>query len=71
QGAATAEIARNVQQTAQSAQDVTVNIGGVSRAATDTGAAADQVLSAATSLLRQVEQLTTEVDTFVAEVRTA
>ena len=35
QGAATAEIARNVQQTAQAAQDVTANIGGVSRAATE------------------------------------
>jgi methyl-accepting chemotaxis protein len=71
QGAATAEIARNVQQTAQSAQDVTVNIGGVSQAATNTGAAASQVLTAATGLLRRVEQLTTEVDSFIAEVRSA
>jgi methyl-accepting chemotaxis protein len=30
QGAATAEIARNVQQTAQAAKDVTANIDGVS-----------------------------------------
>ena len=37
QGAATAEIARNVQQTARSAQDVTANIGGVSQAANGHG----------------------------------
>jgi methyl-accepting chemotaxis protein len=71
QGAATAEIARNVQQTAHSAREVTVNIGGVSQAATETGAAAAQVLSAAGDLSRQAEQLTSEVGSFVAEVRAA
>jgi methyl-accepting chemotaxis protein len=71
QGAATAEIARNVQQTAHSAREVTVNIGGVSQAATETGAAAAQVLSAAGELSRQAEQLTSEVGSFVAEVRAA
>jgi methyl-accepting chemotaxis protein len=71
QGAATAEIARNVQQTAQSTRDVTVNIGGVSQAATQTGAAAGQVLSAAGDLSRQAEQLTSEVGSFIAEVRAA
>ena len=71
QGAATAEIARSVQQTAQSANDVTVNIGGVSQAATETGAAADQVLSAAGDLSRQAKRLTSEVGSFIAEVRAA
>ena len=71
QGAATAEIARNVHQTAQAAQDVTVNIGGVSKAANDTGAAADQVLGAAGGLSQQSEQLTAEVNHFVAGVRAA
>ena len=71
QGTATAEIARSVQQMVQSASDVTVNIGGVSQAATETGAAADQVLSAATDLSRQAERLTSEVDSFIAEVRAA
>ncbi len=71
QGAATAEIARSVQQTARSASDVTVNIGGVSQAATETGTAADQVLSAATDLSRQAEGLTSEVGSFIAEVRAA
>ena len=71
QGAATAEIARNVQQTAQAAQDVTVNIGGVSKAANDTGTAADRVLGAAGSLSQQSQQLTIEVNNFVAGVMAA
>ena len=71
QGSATAEIARNVQQTARSAQDVTANISGVSMAATETGGAADQVLSAAADLSRQAERLTTEVGSFIAQVRAA
>jgi len=69
QGAATAEIARNVQQTATAAQEVTVNISGVSQAATDSSAAATQVLSAAGDLSKQAEQLSREVNSFVAEVR--
>jgi methyl-accepting chemotaxis protein len=71
QSSATAEIARNVQQTARSASEVTVNIGGVSQAATETGAAAGQVLSAATDLSRQAERLTSEVGSFITEVRAA
>ena len=71
QGAATGEIARNVQQTARSAHDVKTNIGGVSQAATETGAAASQVLTSAEGLSRQAEQLTGEVSSFIAEVRAA
>ena len=71
QGAATAEIARNVQQTAQATQEVTQNVAGVSQAAGQTGAAAGQVLSAAASLSRQAEQLSGQVDVFVAGVRAA
>ena len=71
QGAATAEIARNVQQTALATQDVTGNISGVSQAATDTGVAAGQVLSAAEDLSRQAERLTSEVGSFIAEIRVA
>jgi methyl-accepting chemotaxis protein len=71
QGAATSEIARNVQQTATSTQEVTSNIAGVSVAANDTGAAAGQVLGAANGLSQQAEQLTAEVDKFVAGVRAA
>ncbi len=71
QGAATAEIARNVTQTAQATQEVTTNIGGVSAAATETGSAASQVLAAASGLSKQAEQLSGEVNTFLAGVRAA
>jgi methyl-accepting chemotaxis protein len=71
QGAATAEIARNVTQTAQATQAVTTNIGGVSDAAHETGSAAGLVLSAATGLSKQAEQLSGEVTTFLAGVRAA
>ena len=71
QGAATAEIARNVQQTAASTEEVTATIAGVSQAANETGAAAGLVLGAASGLSQQAEQLTTEVNDFVAGVRAA
>lgn len=71
QGAATAEIARNVTQTAQATQDVTTNIGGVSAAANETGGAAGLVLTAASNLSKQAEQLSGEVTTFLAGVRAA
>jgi methyl-accepting chemotaxis protein len=71
QGAATSEIARNVQQTAQAARDVSGNIGGVSRATNETGAAASEVLGAARGVSQQAESLSSEVETFVAGVRSA
>ena len=71
QGAATAEIARNVTQTAQATQEVTTNIGGVSAAANETGGAAGLVLTAASNLSKQAEQLSGEVNVFLAGVRAA
>jgi methyl-accepting chemotaxis protein len=71
QGAATAEIARNVTQTAEATRDVTTNIGGVSTAANETGSAAGHVLTAASNLSKQAEQLSSEVNTFLAGVRAA
>ena len=71
QGNATAEIARNVQQTAKAARDVTLNIAGVTRASNDTGAAAGQVLHAASHVSKQAAQLSSEVNSFVANVRRA
>ncbi|MGO8910314.1 MAG: methyl-accepting chemotaxis protein, partial [Bradyrhizobium sp.] len=71
QGAATAEIARNVTQTAHATQEVTTNIGGVSSAAHETGDAAGLVLTAASNLSKQAEQLSGEVNTFLAGVRAA
>ena len=41
------------------------------RAANDTGAAASQVLGAAGDLSRQAETLSTEVNSFIASVRSA
>jgi len=41
QRTATKEIARNVQQAARGTQEVTTNIGGMTRAASETGMAAD------------------------------
>jgi methyl-accepting chemotaxis protein len=71
QGAATTEIARNVQQTAESTREVTSTIAGVSEGAAGTGLAADQVLSAAGELSRQAETLSAEVGGFVSSVRAA
>ena len=71
QGAATAEIARNVQQTASATHEVTSNIVDVSRAANETGAAAGQVLGAAGDLSQHARRLSEEVGTFVTGVRAA
>jgi methyl-accepting chemotaxis protein len=71
QGAATSEIARNVQQTAANTETVTHNITGVSRAIGETGASAGQVLSAAGELSKRADQLSREVNSFVADVRAA
>jgi methyl-accepting chemotaxis protein len=71
QNAATAEISRNVQQTAEAAHQVSINIVGVSRASEQTGAAAQEVFSSATSLTEQAEALTHEVGDFIARVRKA
>jgi methyl-accepting chemotaxis protein len=71
QGAATSEIARNVQQATQAAQQVTQSVGGLSHAARDTGEAAGLVLTSASDLAKQSDQLSGEVKTFVAGVRAA
>jgi len=69
QGAATREIARNVQQASQGTHDVSANIVSVTNASTQTGAAAEQVLSAAGSLSHNADSLKHEVETFLATVR--
>lgn len=71
QGAATHEIVRNVGQAATCTAAVTMNIAGVAGAADETGAAASQVLSAASALSRQSEHLAEEVRHFLATVRAA
>ncbi len=71
QGSATKEITRNVMEAAQGTREVTSNISSVKDAATSTGAAASQVLSAAGDLSRQSEQLTGEVNGFLAGLKAA
>ncbi len=71
QGVSTQEIARSVQQAAQGTQEVNTNIGGVTRAASSTGEASNQVLDSAGQLAVQAETLRAEVEKFLADVRAA
>ena len=71
QGAATHEIARNVQQAALGTHDASVNAALVNTAASETGAAAKQVLVAAGTLGNEAAALRREVDAFLAGVKAA
>jgi methyl-accepting chemotaxis protein len=68
---ATAEIGRNVREAARGAEEVTSNIDGVSRIAEETGAASVQVHQASGDLSRQAEQLRSEIERFIMEVKVA
>ena len=69
QGAATAEIARNIQQTAEGAQEVSSTIVAVTAAAGETGAAAGQVLSSAHSLSAETAQLKGMIESFLGGIK--
>jgi methyl-accepting chemotaxis protein len=69
QGAATREIARNIQQAASGTQEVSTNITGVTQAAGDTGNAAGQLLAATSELAKQSETLRKEVDSFLHDIK--
>ncbi|KAA0123177.1 methyl-accepting chemotaxis protein [Methylobacterium sp. P1-11] len=71
QGAATREIARNVQEAAHGTQQVTGHIGSVREGASDTGSAATQVLGAARTLAVRSDGLSRAVRSFLDEVRAA
>ena len=71
QMAATQEIARSVQQAAHGTQQVSGSIAGVEQAATETGAAASQVLGSAGELSRHAGDLSREVNAFLADVKAA
>ena len=71
QGAATQEIVRNIAQATAGTKEVTGNIVGVADVSEQTGAAAGNVLSAATGLSHQSERLSAEVDRFLATMRAA
>ena len=59
-----------MQQAASGTSEI-VNVTGVSQAASETGAAANDVLGAAGELAKQAETLRGEVDGFLAAVRAA
>ena len=71
QGAATQEIAHNVQRAAAGSMDVSTGLDSVTRSVGDTGAAATQVLQAAGDLSRQAETLKFQVSGFLGTVRMA
>ena len=71
QGAATQEIARNVQHAAKGTRDISSNIGMVTSAATQSGAAAGDVLKASEELSRQSENIRKHVDTFIQSIDAA
>ena len=71
QGAATQEIARNVQQAAQGTNDVASNVAEVKRSAIDAGSASSRVLSSAQLLASESARLKQEMDRFLETVRAA
>jgi methyl-accepting chemotaxis protein len=71
QGAATREIARNVQEAAHGTGQVSSNILGVNQAADETGSVASKVLSSAEQLSGQAKILRADVDSFLANIRAA
>ena len=71
QGAATAEIARNIQQAASGTQNVSNNIVGVSNAANETGETASDVLQSSDGLAAESEALSNEVGRFLARIKVA
>ena len=71
QGAATREIARNIQHAAGGTGQVSSNIVGVSSASAEAGAAATEVLNASAALRREAEGLRSDIDAFLSNIRAA
>src|ERR1700737_2369836 len=71
QGAATREIARNIQPAAGGTAEVSSNIIGVSTASAEAGRAASEVLSASDELRREADMLRSEIDAFLSNIRAA
>jgi methyl-accepting chemotaxis protein len=71
QGAATLEIARNVADAARGTGEVSENSAGVNDAARETGLAARRVVDSAAELSHNGEDLKTQVDAFLRDVRAA
>ncbi|HEY4136437.1 MAG TPA: methyl-accepting chemotaxis protein [Alphaproteobacteria bacterium] len=71
QSATTTEIAANTNQAASGTSEVSRNIEGMTIVASQTGAAANQVLSSASGLAQQAETLRKSVADFFEQVRAA
>ncbi len=71
QGAATREIARNIQHAAGGTSEVSSNIVGVSDASSQAGVAATDVLGASGELRREADILRGEIDEFLTSIRAA
>ncbi|MGU3336478.1 methyl-accepting chemotaxis protein [Methylobacterium mesophilicum] len=71
QGAATQEIVLNISQAANGTGEVTANISMVAGTAEHTGAAADRMLTSASTLSRDAERLGDEVQRFLKSIRAA
>jgi methyl-accepting chemotaxis protein len=71
QGAATQEIARNVQEAARGTAEVSSNITGLNQVVEDTGVASVDVLTSADALGEQAGTLRARVGSFLAEIRRA
>ena len=71
QSAATSEIARSVQQTADGTRHAAANMDGVATDAGRAGTAASAMLDATGELSRRAEQLSGDVETFLADLKAA
>ncbi|WP_119169094.1 globin-coupled sensor protein [Algihabitans albus] len=71
QSAATREIARSTQEASLGSQDVSARIGTLETASSDTGAAAQAVVSAAGELSNDADLLSRQVDAFLQEISAA
>jgi methyl-accepting chemotaxis protein len=71
QTTATNEIARSVEQAAQGTRTVSMNIGGVTDKAQQTGQMSGQVLQAGNELAHQGDVIRKEIETFINKVRNA
>ena len=67
----TEEISRNVHEAAKGTDQVSGSVTSVKQSAGDTGAVAGNVLGAAQELTRHSQELCSEVDTFLADVKAA
>ncbi len=71
QGSATQEIARNIKEVSEGTTEVTSSIGRVTAAARQTGESSTDVLEASSNLGTQAAALRQEVDSFLADIKTA